>query len=111
MSVFTTAPGVQFYSGNFLSGALGKGGASYAKHAGLCLETQVSEQLLGLPLPLAWRIQEGFTSSTMGPSTTRARPPHARGPLPKGTPHGVPTCWLSSVPGVRGEPRLAFSVP
>lgn len=38
MEAFTTTPGVQFYSGNFLSGA-GKGGASYAKHSGLCLET------------------------------------------------------------------------
>ncbi len=37
----TTEPGVQFYSGNFLEGSLtGVGGAQYAKHAGLCLETQ-----------------------------------------------------------------------
>lgn len=41
MHVLTTAPGVQFYSGNFLDGSLrGKGGAVYAKHAGMCLETQ-----------------------------------------------------------------------
>jgi len=41
MNVLTTAPGLQFYSGNFLNGTLkGKGGAIYAQHAGLCLETQ-----------------------------------------------------------------------
>jgi len=41
MEVFTTKPGVQFYSGNFLDGSdVGKGGAVYGKRAGLCLETQ-----------------------------------------------------------------------
>jgi aldose 1-epimerase len=41
MEVFTTEPGVQFYSGNFLDGTLkGKGGVAYRKHQGLCLETQ-----------------------------------------------------------------------
>lgn len=42
MEVWTTEPGVQFYSGNFLNGTLTntRGGASYVKHAGLCLETQ-----------------------------------------------------------------------
>jgi aldose 1-epimerase len=41
MEVFTTEPGVQFYSGNFLNGSLtGKSGKKYVKHAGLCLETQ-----------------------------------------------------------------------
>lgn len=41
MEVFTTEPGIQFYSGNFLDGTLvGKGNRNYEKHAGLCLETQ-----------------------------------------------------------------------
>jgi aldose 1-epimerase len=42
MEVWTTEPGVQFYSGNFLNGTLTntRGGAKYVKHAGLCLETQ-----------------------------------------------------------------------
>lgn len=41
LRVATTAPGIQFYSGNFLDGTLvGKGGAVYPKHGGLCLETQ-----------------------------------------------------------------------
>eukprot|EP00249_Psilotum_nudum_P019750 c27402_g2_i1 orf=687-1244(+) len=40
MDVLTSAPGMQFYSGNFLDHIKGKGGAVYNKHAGLCLETQ-----------------------------------------------------------------------
>ncbi|HRO69085.1 MAG TPA: galactose-1-epimerase, partial [Chitinophagaceae bacterium] len=42
MEVFTTEPGMQFYSGNFLDGTLSgtKNGQRYIKHAGLCLETQ-----------------------------------------------------------------------
>jgi len=42
MEVFTTEPGIQFYSGNFLDGTLTntKGGQKYVKHAALCLETQ-----------------------------------------------------------------------
>jgi aldose 1-epimerase len=42
MEVYTTEPGIQFYSGNFLDGTLKntRGGAKYVKHAGLCLETQ-----------------------------------------------------------------------
>ncbi len=40
MEVFTDMPGVQFYSGNFLSGISGKGGRIYGKRFGLCLETQ-----------------------------------------------------------------------
>jgi aldose 1-epimerase len=41
MTVYTTQPGIQFYSGNFLDGRLrGKVGRLYEKHAGLCLEAQ-----------------------------------------------------------------------
>ena len=41
LSVLTTEPGIQFYSGNFLDGTVqGKGGHSYAHRAGFCLETQ-----------------------------------------------------------------------
>jgi aldose 1-epimerase len=41
LTVTTTEPGVQFYSGNFLDGSFkGKAGVAYAKYAGLCLETQ-----------------------------------------------------------------------
>ena len=41
LSVETTEPGVQFYSGNFLDGTLtGISGVKYVQHSGLCLETQ-----------------------------------------------------------------------
>ncbi len=40
MELWTTQPGVQFYSGNFLDGAKGKGGAVYAYRSAFCLEPQ-----------------------------------------------------------------------
>lgn len=41
MEVYTTEPGVQFYSGNNLNGsAKGKGGQALVRRSGLCLETQ-----------------------------------------------------------------------
>lgn len=41
MQIFTTEPGVQLYTGNFLDGALiGKSGKPYPKNSGFCLETQ-----------------------------------------------------------------------
>lgn len=41
LTVHTTEPGVQFYSGNFLNGALrGVLGALYERRTGFCLETQ-----------------------------------------------------------------------
>lgn len=46
LTISTTTPGVQFYSGNFLDGnQIGKGGVAYQKHAGFCLETQVCQRL------------------------------------------------------------------
>jgi aldose 1-epimerase len=39
MEVYTTEPGIQFYSGNFLNGT-GKGGRAYTPRSGFCLETQ-----------------------------------------------------------------------
>uniref|UniRef100_A0A0R0J1Y1 Aldose 1-epimerase n=1 Tax=Glycine max TaxID=3847 RepID=A0A0R0J1Y1_SOYBN len=40
LNLWTNAPGVQFYTANYVNGVQGKGGAIYGKHAGLCLETQ-----------------------------------------------------------------------
>jgi aldose 1-epimerase len=40
LEVLTTEPGVQFYSGNFLDGAKGKGNKPYPQRAAFCLETQ-----------------------------------------------------------------------
>jgi len=40
LRVDTTEPGVQFYAGNKLAGAAGKGGHPYGPRSGFCLETQ-----------------------------------------------------------------------
>ena len=40
VELWTDAPGMQLYTGNFLDGVVGKAGAVYGKHAGVCLETQ-----------------------------------------------------------------------
>ena len=41
MQVWTTEPGMQFYTGNFLNGTLtGKSGKVYARRTGFCFETQ-----------------------------------------------------------------------
>ena len=40
LQVFTTEPGVQFYTGNFLDGSLTGIGGKYIRHGGFCLETQ-----------------------------------------------------------------------
>jgi galactose mutarotase len=41
LDVYTTEPGLQFYSGNFLDGTItGKSGHVYAHRSGFCLETQ-----------------------------------------------------------------------
>ncbi len=40
LEVFTDAPGVQVYTGNFLDGVKGKGGVTYPYRSAVCLETQ-----------------------------------------------------------------------
>ena len=41
LEVLSDMPGVQVYTGNYLDGTnRGKGGTVYAKHAGICIETQ-----------------------------------------------------------------------
>jgi aldose 1-epimerase len=41
LEVFTTEPGLQFYSGNFLDGTnTGKGGTVYKQYTGFCMEPQ-----------------------------------------------------------------------
>lgn len=56
MKVYTTKPGIQFYSGNFLDGTvIGKNKVCYYKYAGVCLETQYfpnSTELLHFPSPI-----------------------------------------------------------
>jgi aldose 1-epimerase len=40
MEIYTTEPGVQFYTGNFLDGQQQRGGKKFTQHYGFCLETQ-----------------------------------------------------------------------
>jgi len=40
MEMYTTEPGIQLYTANFLDGSLSGKGTTYQKHAGLCLEAQ-----------------------------------------------------------------------
>ena len=40
LTLFTDLPGLQFYSGNFLDGTMGKGGTSYGRRSSFALETQ-----------------------------------------------------------------------
>jgi aldose 1-epimerase len=40
LEMFTTEPGVQLYTSNFLNGFKGKGGATYGQHQAFCLEAQ-----------------------------------------------------------------------
>jgi aldose 1-epimerase len=68
MEVFTTEPGLQFYSGNFLDGKIkGKNQKSYQRHHGVCLETQHfpdSPNHPNFPSTLL-KAGEVFTSKTM----------------------------------------------
>ena len=40
LEVYTTQPGVQLYTGNFLDGGIRGIGGAYPQHSGVCLETQ-----------------------------------------------------------------------
>ena len=55
MEVRTDQPGVQFYTGNFLTSALtGKHGAVYDKHHAFCLETQAFPDAVNHQGSLGW---------------------------------------------------------
>jgi aldose 1-epimerase len=58
MKIFTTQPGVQFYTGNYLDNVAGKQGSRYVKHSGFCLETQAFPDAPN---------QSGFPSCIAGP--------------------------------------------
>lgn len=49
MSVSTDCCGIQFYSGNFLEGEIGKDGVSYVYRGGVALETQFYPDNLNNP--------------------------------------------------------------
>jgi aldose 1-epimerase len=63
MTVETTEPGVQFYTGNFLDGTYtGRHGVKYEKHTGFCLETQHFPDSPNQP---------SFPSTILRPNVTR----------------------------------------
>lgn len=50
LEVFTTMPGMQFYSANFLDGTdIGKGNTPYERRAALCFETQYAPNAINMP--------------------------------------------------------------
>lgn len=68
MEVYTTEPGVQFYTGNFLDGTItGKGGKVYRKRYGFCLETQHFPDSPNKPdfPPVILKPGEKYTTSTI----------------------------------------------
>ena len=49
MSVFTDAPALQLYSGNYLAGTPARDGGSYANHAGVALESEFCRTARTIP--------------------------------------------------------------
>ena len=64
MTCLTTKPGIQFYSGNFLTGEGGKDNAIYNKRTGLCLETQFWPDSVNKPEFPCSILKKGETYST-----------------------------------------------
>ena len=68
MVVRTDQPGVQFYTGNYLDGDVGRPDVldGYGKHAGFCLETQHFPDSVNQPsFPPVWlRPGETYTHAT-----------------------------------------------
>ncbi|XP_031287297.1 aldose 1-epimerase-like [Pistacia vera] len=61
MELLTDAPGMQFYTSNFLKNVKGKGGFVYQPHAALCLETQAFPDSVNHP---------NFPSTIVAPGKT-----------------------------------------
>ncbi len=67
MKVVTDMPGVQLYSGNFLTETPGKGGVQFRKRGAVCLETQLWPDAMnhwGFPSPVLHK-GEKLTSTTV----------------------------------------------
>lgn len=61
MKVASDLPGLQFYTGNFLDGQVGKGGHIYRRRAGFCMETQYFPNSIN---------DEGFETPVLGAGKT-----------------------------------------
>jgi aldose 1-epimerase len=74
LEVFTTEPGVQLYTGNWLDGRLrGIGGVVYGRHSGFCLETQHYPDSINHPSFPSTILRPGqtFQSTTVFKFSTR----------------------------------------
>ena len=49
LNLWTDDPGMQFYTANYMTGFVSKGGAVYGNHSGLCLETQGFPKAINQP--------------------------------------------------------------
>lgn len=65
MAVYTLEKGIQLYSGNFLKGVKGKGGAVYNKRNGFCLETQNYPNAINCPEYPSMVLKAGEVYSTV----------------------------------------------
>lgn len=68
MEVYTNEPGVQLYTGNHLDGSLkGKGGVTYPRYGGLCLETQHFPDAINRPefAPVVLRPGQTYKTTTI----------------------------------------------
>lgn len=71
MEVATDLPGLQFYTGNFLDGQVGKKGHVYHRRDGFCMETQyfpnsINEEEFGSPILKAGHTCRTTTSYRFG---------------------------------------------
>ena len=75
LKVYTTMPGMQFYTGNFIQSAVpGKNGAEYRPYSGLCVETQyfpnaVNSGAVPSPILNAGSVQSSVTVWEFGKIT------------------------------------------
>src|SRR5438128_3212238 len=83
MEVWTTEPGMQLYTGNFLDGTLtGKGGKVYQQRYGFCLETQHypdSPNKPSFPTAVLRKGARYHTTTTFRFSTAKSEPPAVAG--------------------------------
>ncbi|EMP36575.1 Aldose 1-epimerase [Chelonia mydas] len=91
MEVYTTQPGIQFYTGNFLDGSLeGKGGSVYPKHSAFCLETQNWPDAVNKGLPAIPSLVPGVLNCVLAMNasySTQPWHPFAHALLPFLQPH------------------------
>ena len=65
MEVRTDQPGIQLYTGNFLTPRNGKAGTAYGKHSGICLETQHFPNAMAHPHFPSVVLKKGATFSSV----------------------------------------------